>query len=101
MFNAVRLLKFTRVFFQYGRTKLNTEVFSDLTYNQIATPELTKALIIKPIHNHSRVSQSSLFHKKRVSGQIRTCFSEKKYSCMRIQTQSVQAREQSQKIFLL
>ena len=81
MINTVlRSLPFVRLCCSsFSRTKLNTEVFSELTYNQLATPELTKALIIKPIHNHSRVSQKSLFHKKRVSGKIKTCFSEKKY----------------------
>ena len=59
--------------------KLNTEVFSDLSYSEIANPRLTKFLITKPIHQHSRVSQRSLYHKKRVSGIIRSCFSEKKY----------------------
>jgi hypothetical protein len=50
-----------------------------LSYQQIANPQFMKALIVKPIHNHSRVSQRSLFHKKRVSGRIKTCFSERKY----------------------
>lgn len=59
---------------------LNTQVFSDLPYSKLADPHYTKALIIKPIHNHSRVSQRSLFHEKRVSGKIKTCFSEKKYA---------------------
>lgn len=66
-------------FANFSLKKLNTEVFSDLSYEQIANPQFTKALIIKPIHMHSRVSQRSLFHRKRVSGIIRSCFSEKKY----------------------
>ena len=90
MLNTIRLFNFSRTIFSFSRVKLNTEVFSDLTYNQLATPELTKAMIRKAIHNHSRVSQSSLFHKKRVSGQIRTCFSEKKYQHIHMQTQSFQ-----------
>lgn len=78
MLSLLRSLPLGRMAFQFARLKLNTEVFSDLTTIQMATPELTKALILKPIHNHSRVSQRSLFHKKRVSGRIKTCFSEKK-----------------------
>lgn len=55
--------------------KLNTQVFSDLPYSKLADPQFMKALIVKPIHNHSRMSQRYLYHRKRVSGKIVSCFS--------------------------
>lgn len=76
------ILKHTRSlvypFVTFSPRKLNTQVFSELTYNQLADPQHTKALIIKPVHMHSRVSQRALYQRKRVSGIIRSCFSEKK-----------------------
>ncbi len=54
---------------------LNTQVFSKLPYAKLADPQFAKALIIKPIHNHSRMSQRYLYHRKRVSGKIVSCFS--------------------------
>lgn len=41
----------------------------------MSTPELMKKVILKPIHMHSRVSQRSLFHGKRVRHAIKSCFS--------------------------
>ena len=72
------MFKTIRVAFNFCR-KLNTQVFDKLTNKEFATPELMKKILLKPIHMHSRVSQISLYHKKRVRHAVKSCFSEKKY----------------------
>lgn len=74
-------LLFRNVFRYYNRTPLRkTEVFESLTDKQLATPEFARALIRKRIDFHSRMSQTHLYHGKRVRHAIKSCFSEKKYS---------------------
>lgn len=74
--NIIKQATIIRIpYLQFSSKKLNTEVFSNLTYGQLANPQFIKHLIIKPIHNHSRVSQRSLFHRKRVSSKIVSCYS--------------------------
>ena len=49
-----------------------------MTNQQLATPELVKANLLKRIAFHSRLSQIGFYHGKRVRHAIKSCFSEKK-----------------------
>ena len=72
------MFKVFKSFFNLHRPKINTQIFSNLSYPEIACPELVKKMIQAPIHQHSRVSQRHLMHKKRARHGVKTCFSDKK-----------------------
>jgi hypothetical protein len=63
------------LFSQSWRPATRTEVFQKLSNKEMATPELVKALIKAPIPFHSRASQVSLYHKKRVRHAVTSSFS--------------------------
>jgi hypothetical protein len=74
----MQLLRSLASAFRFSTSTLRTQVFSTLTNTQLATPELMRLALIKRIPFHSRVSQVSLYHGKRVRHAVKSCFSEKK-----------------------
>lgn len=75
----MQLLRLVNCFARFGTQALRTCVFNTLSNKELATPELMRLQLLKRIPFHSRVSQVSLYHKKRVRHAIKSCFSEKKY----------------------
>jgi hypothetical protein len=65
--------------FCFATEPLRTETFRRFSDKQLATPEMVRLELIRRIPLHSRLSQVSLYHGKRVRHAIKTCFSEKKY----------------------
>ena len=76
----MQLLRALGAAFRFSTSALRTQVFSTLTNTQLATPELMRLQLIKRIPFHSRLSQVSLYHGKRVRHAVKSCFSEKKYA---------------------
>ena len=74
----MQLLRYSVNVFKFCTKIYRTQVFHNLSNKQLATPELVKANLIERIPFHSRVSQVSLFHGKRVRHAVKSCFSEKK-----------------------
>lgn len=74
----MQLLRCLAPALRFSTSVLRTQVFSSLSNKQLATPELMRLQLIKRIPFHSRVSQASLYHGKRVRHAVKSCFSEKK-----------------------
>ncbi len=55
-----------------------TQVFRELTDQELATTPLVSNMIKKPVHMTQRTTTMNLFHGKQVRHKINTCFSEKK-----------------------
>lgn len=71
----LQLLRSARTLFWYAKTPLRTQIFTPLSNKELATPELVRHHLLKRLAQHSRVSQVSLYHGKRVRHAIKTCFS--------------------------
>ena len=71
----MQLLRAAKTLFRFASQPLRTQVFQGYTNKQLATPELMRLELIKRIPFHSRLSQVSLYHGKRVRHAIKTCFS--------------------------
>ena len=71
----LQLLRSARNLFWITSTPLRTQIFTPLSNKQLATPELVRYHLLKRLPQHSRVSQVSLYHGKRVRHAIKSCFS--------------------------
>jgi hypothetical protein len=71
----MQLLRAAKNIFRFSTPLLRTQVFQRYTNRELATPEMMRLELIKRIPFHSRLSQVSLYHRKRVRHAVFSCFS--------------------------